>query len=121
MNNEDEILSKFMKEDAPSYIMDDGFTQSVIQQLPRGRMSPSRRRTVLVIGAATLGCGISAFLISPELPSICASASDALTHYSESLFSSDYALYILMAWSLVLSLGAYVYAKFADSRREGLF
>ena len=120
MNNEDEILSKFMKEDA-GYIMDDGFTQSVMKTLPRGRMSPSRRRTVLVIGAATLGCSISAFLISPDLPSICASASDALTHYSESLFSSDYALYILMAWSLVLSLGAYVYAKFADSRREGLF
>ena len=67
MDREDEILTKLVGENDMPYIDDNGFTQGVLHALPARRMSPAKRRTLLITSAALVGSLLAAVLAWPEL------------------------------------------------------
>ena len=102
MDNDDEILTSLMKNDS-EYIMDDGFSQRVVGKLPRRRMSASWRRTVLVLGAALVGCTCAGILSGPGIVELSAKLASVAQRHAN-IFSGAYAPYVYMAGALIVGL-----------------
>jgi hypothetical protein len=72
MEKDDEIIARIMKEETSEYIMDDGFSAGVIKSLPKRRMTPETRRTVLILSCTAVGCVIAMSAMWNDLSHIAA-------------------------------------------------
>ena len=58
--DDDSRIDQMLRESSPLYIDDAGFTARIMDALPRPRYRVERRRNILVLVAALLGCGLVA-------------------------------------------------------------
>ena len=61
----DAWLEKMLREHPSHYIDDDGFTSRVVSALPPRSNHGERMRTVLILGAALIGCLMAFLMIEP--------------------------------------------------------
>lgn len=64
---EDRRLQALLRDNAPDYIADAGFTAGVLGRLPASRQVRTRRRLWLLGGAVVLGAAAAAALAGPGL------------------------------------------------------
>jgi hypothetical protein len=117
MNDEDKILANLMKDAQPGYIMDDGFSQRVLEKLPPRRMSPISRRTALILGAVAISCPVAGVLAAPALTTLGVEMGNAILKHAN-IFSGTYAPYVYMAFALVAGLAAAWYVLGKDTLTE---
>ena len=80
---EDRRLQALLRDHAPDYIADAGFTAGVLGRLPASRQVRTRRRLWLVGGAVVLGAAAAAALAGPGLVEQGSAAGDWLAECAQ--------------------------------------
>ncbi len=115
-SGDDAWLEKMLSENTSSYIDDAGFTARVVASLPPARARVERRRSLLIIGGAFVGCAIAWALGGTDFRPLIAQAVDGATSLGSTAMLNNQAALTIMASASFLIAGATAWWALARSR-----
>ncbi len=111
---DDARIEQMLRESSQSYIADAGFTARIMAALPQPRRRAERRRRVLLLGAALLGCGSVAVFSGPDLVTFFSATLKYLAAWSALPvpgLGAAVPVGVLACWVLVLATGWWAWAR----------
>jgi hypothetical protein len=115
MENEDDRLTRLMRERSDGYIMDDGFAGRVMEKLPARRTRASRVIGTVVAGLAAVGCAVALVVVAEAVPGVLESV-EKLVRSSNAVHSQAWSPYVYVAASLTACAVLSVWAMCSDER-----
>jgi hypothetical protein len=112
--DDDGRLEQRLRESSQPYIDDAGFTARIIGALPPSRRRAERRRSLLLFGAALLGCGLMAVLGGSSPIAFIATVMDRLAAWSTlpvPVLGATNTVGVLACWVLALAAGGWAWAR----------
>ena len=114
MPDDDGRLEQMLRETSQPYIADAGFAARVIGALPASRSRAERRRSVLLLGAVLLGCGVTAVLGGSGLVAFVATVTERLAAWSAlpvPALGATATVGVLACWVLAIAAGGWAWAR----------
>ena len=115
MENEDDRLTRLLREKGEGYIMDDGFTSRVMERLPARRPRTSRVVRAVVAGSLA-ACGAATLaVVAQSVPGLWETV-EKLARSNGEVRADLWSPYVYVAASLVACAALSVWALRSDER-----
>ena len=118
-SGDDDRLEQMLRESSSAYIDDAGFTARIMGLLPAPRRGAERRRNGLLLGAAALGCGLTAVLGGANLVAFVGTTLERLAAwivFPVPGLGATFTVGVLGCWIMTVAVGWWAWERLRSAR-----